>query len=131
MENNKLERTDLVPTTESTVELIPEPTARVVEKSFAENTLRNRRQALKQVDEWLRGRSIADGLLAQYITDLFNGQSTKDNLYRCFRCEMVAQASQWREAGGITHYVCDTIGYPSRGSRQRAWTTQRTHVEGS
>ena len=65
-------KTAIVPSTESTAELIPEPTARLVEKSFAENTLRNRRQALKQFDEWLRGRPITDGLLAQYITDLFN-----------------------------------------------------------
>ena len=43
-----------------------------MEKSFAENTLRNRRQALKKFNEWLRGRPITDGLLAQYITDLFN-----------------------------------------------------------
>lgn len=68
----KTQTTAIVPTTETTAELIPEPTARLVEKSFAENTLRNRRQALKQFNEWLRGRPIADGLLAQYITDLFN-----------------------------------------------------------
>ena len=71
MENEK-QTTAIVPSTETTVELIPESTARLVEKSFAENTLRNRRQALKQFDEWLRGRPIADGLLAQYITDLFD-----------------------------------------------------------
>lgn len=71
MENEK-QTTAIVSSTETTAELIPEPTARLVEKSFAENTLRNRRQALKQFDEWLRGRPIGDGLLAQYITDLFN-----------------------------------------------------------
>ena len=68
----EIQETAIVPTTETTAELIPAPTARLVEKSFAENTLRNRRQALKQFDEWLRGRPITDGLLAQYITDLFN-----------------------------------------------------------
>ena len=64
--------TDLVPTTEATAELIPEPTAERIEKSFAENTLRNRRQALKHFDEWLNGRPCSDGLLAQYITHLFD-----------------------------------------------------------
>ena len=63
--------TAIVPSPETTAELIPEPTARLVEKSFAENTLRNRRQTLKQFDEWLRGCPIADGLLAQYTTHLF------------------------------------------------------------
>lgn len=62
----------IVPMTETTAELITEPTARLVEKSLAENTIRNRRHALEKFDEWLRGRPITDGLLAQYITDLFN-----------------------------------------------------------
>ena len=64
--------TAIAPSTETTQELIPEPTARLVEKSFADNTLRNRRHALQKFGEWLRGRPIADELLAQYITDLFN-----------------------------------------------------------
>ena len=63
--------TALVPSP-ATAELIPEPTARLVEKSFAENTVRNRRQALKHFDEWLNGRPCLDGLLAQYITHLFD-----------------------------------------------------------
>ena len=68
----KTQTTAIVPSTETTAELIPEPTARLVEKSFAENTLRNRRQALEKFDEWFCGRLISDRLLAQYITDLFN-----------------------------------------------------------
>ena len=75
MENDKLDSTTataIVPSTEMTAELIPEPTARLVEKSFAENTIRNRRHALKKFDEWLRERPVTDGLLAQYITALFN-----------------------------------------------------------
>ena len=34
----------------------------LIEKSFAENTVRNRRQALKHFDEWLNGRPCSDGL---------------------------------------------------------------------
>lgn len=47
--------TAIVPLTETTAELIPEPTARFVEQSFAENTLWNRRHALQKFDEWFRG----------------------------------------------------------------------------
>ena len=36
------QETAIVPTTEGTAELIPEPTAELIEKSFAENTIRNR-----------------------------------------------------------------------------------------
>ena len=71
MENEK-QQTAIVPATEGTAELIPEPTARLVEKSFAKNTTRNRKQALKQFQEWLQGRPISDGLLAEYITHLFD-----------------------------------------------------------
>ena len=51
----KTRETVIVPTTESTAELIPEPTAELIEKSFAENTVRNRRLALKHFDNWLNG----------------------------------------------------------------------------
>ena len=71
MENKKQEGTPataIVPLPKATAELIPKPTAELIEKSFAENTLRNRRLALKHFDEWLNGRPCSDGLLAQYIT---------------------------------------------------------------
>ena len=67
----KTQETAIVPSPKATVELIPEPTARLVEKTFAANTVRNRRQALTQFQDWLQGREIRDGLLAEYITHLF------------------------------------------------------------
>ena len=75
MENEKLDGTPataIVPSPGEAVELIPQPTAELIEKSFAENTVRNRRQALKQFQGWLQGREIRDGLLAEYITHLFD-----------------------------------------------------------
>ena len=69
---DKTQETAIVSTTETPAELIPEPTARLVEKSFAENTIRNRRLALKHFDAWLNGRPYSDGLLAAYITHLFD-----------------------------------------------------------
>ena len=75
MENEKLDDTQetaIVPSGEATAELIPEPTAELIEKSFAKNTMRNRRQALKHFQGWLQGRGIRDGLLAEYITHLFD-----------------------------------------------------------
>ena len=75
MKNDKLDGTPataIVPSPGEAVELIPQPTAELIEKSFAENTVRNRRQALKHFDGWLNGRPCSDGLLAQYITHLFD-----------------------------------------------------------
>ena len=62
----------LVPSPETTAETISEPTARLVEKSFADNTMRNRKQALQAFSYWLRGREITDGRLAEYATHLFD-----------------------------------------------------------
>ena len=62
------QETAIVPVAES----IPEQTARLVEKSIADNTMRNRKQALRAFSYWLRGREITDGHLAEYATHLFD-----------------------------------------------------------
>ena len=67
----KTQQTAIVPTTESTT-AIPQPTAELIAKSFAENTMRNRKQALRAFSHWLRGREITDELLAEYATHLHN-----------------------------------------------------------
>ena len=64
----KPQQTTIVPTTE----LIPQPTADLIKKSFADNTMRNRKQALRAFSYWLRGREITDGHLAEYATHLFD-----------------------------------------------------------
>ena len=68
----EVQETAIVPTTQIPAELIPNQTADLIEKSFAENTIRNRRHALQKFREWLQGRQITDGLLAEYITHLFD-----------------------------------------------------------
>lgn len=68
----KTQEIAVVHSTLATQELIPRQTADLIEKSFAQNTTRNRRHALQKFDEWLQGRQITDGLLAEYITHLFN-----------------------------------------------------------
>ena len=51
MENERRKAANLVPSLKATAELIPESTARLVEKSFAENTIRNRRHAFEKFNE--------------------------------------------------------------------------------
>ena len=51
----KTQETAIVPTTETTAELIPNQAAELIEKSFAQNTIRNRRHALQKFREWLQG----------------------------------------------------------------------------
>ena len=68
----KTQEIAIVPSAQPTAELIPNQTVDLIEKSFAKNTLRNRRHALQKFDEWLQGRPISDSLLAEYITHLFD-----------------------------------------------------------
>ena len=73
MKNERLEgakETTIALSPKTTAEFIPEPTARLVKKSFAQNTIRNRKHALQKFGAWLQGRPITDGLLAEYITHL-------------------------------------------------------------
>ena len=75
MKNEKtkgIQQTAIVPSPETTAELIPQPTAHLIEKSFAKTPIRNRKHALQKFREWLQGREIRDGLLAEYITHLFD-----------------------------------------------------------
>ena len=117
MENERLEGTQetaIVPTTEATT-AIPQPTAELIAKSFAENTMRNRRQALKHFDEWLNGRPCSDGLLAEYITHLFDqGKAPGTISIVGLRSEVATQTPQWRNSGRAAYHFSDTIGYPSR-----------------
>ena len=68
----KTQETAIVPSPKTTAELIPQPTVELIEKSIADNTMRNRKQALRAFSYWLRGREITDGHLAAYITHLFD-----------------------------------------------------------
>ena len=68
----KTQEIAVVHSTPATQELIPGQTAELIEKSFAQNTIRNRRHALQKFDKWLQGRQITDGLLAEYATHLFD-----------------------------------------------------------
>ena len=130
MENEKLAGADLVPSPEPTAELIPKPTAELIEKSFAENTVRNRRQALKHFDEWLNGRPCSDGLLAEYITHLFDQGKAPGTI------SIVVSAVKWllkhRNNGTPVELPITSAtlsGIRREGQRSRAWATQRTNVE--
>ncbi|MXV82919.1 hypothetical protein F4Z98_06040 [Candidatus Poribacteria bacterium] len=95
----EIQETAIAPSRKATAELIPKPTVELIEKSFAENTLRNRRLALKHFGEWLNGQSYSDGLLAQYITHLFGIGKAPGTISNCRgRCEMAAQTPKRREA---------------------------------
>ena len=124
--------TAIVSTTETTAEVIPEQTARLVEKSIADNTMRNRKQALRAFSYWLRGREITDGHLAEYATHLFDIGKAPGTI------SIVVSAVKWLlkhrnngTPGRPAYHFRDTIGYPQGRARSRAWATQRANVEGS
>ena len=126
------QETAIVPSPETTAELIPGQTAKLIEKSFAENTMRNRRHALKQLQEWLRGKQITDGLLAEYITHLFDLGKAPGTI------SIAVSAVKWflkHRSGGTPVELPITSatlsGIRQRGQRSGAWATKRAYVEGS
>ena len=126
----KVQEIAIVPSPEPATELIPQPTAELIEKSFAENTVRNRRQALKQFQGWLQGREIRDGLLAEYITHLFDQGKAPGTI------SIVVSAVKWllkhRNNGTSVDLPITSAtlsGIRREGRDQRAWATERTNVE--
>ena len=126
---NETQGTAIASTTETIAKLIPNPTAELIEKPFAQNTLRNRRHALQKFDEWLQGREIRDGLLAEYITHLFDQGKAPGTI------SIVVSAVKWflkhRNNGKTVDLPITTAtlsGIRREGKDRGAWTTQRGDV---
>ena len=95
----KTQQTAIVPTTQTTAELIPNQAAELIEKSFAQNTIRNRRHALQKFGAWLQG-----------LTDKVSGHSA-----RIGSAVSLAQAGaslvdiqvagRWKDPGMPAHYT--------------------------
>ena len=54
----------------SAITVVNDDTKALIASSVSENTLRNYRYWSKEIETWLGGRSLDDGLLAEYITGL-------------------------------------------------------------
>ena len=54
----------------SAITVVTDDTKALIASSVSENTLRNYRFWSKEIEAWLGGRSLDDGLLAEYITGL-------------------------------------------------------------
>ena len=54
----------------SAITVVNDDTKALIASSVSENTLRNYRYWSKEIEAWLGGRSLDDGLLAEYITGL-------------------------------------------------------------
>ena len=104
--------TAIVPLTETTAELIPQPTIELIEKSFAENTIRNCRHALQKFGAWLQRRPISDGFLAEYITHLHNEGKPQEKSLLWLPRSGSFSSTVMAESRLNSHYVHDTIGYP-------------------
>ena len=123
------QETAIAPSGEPTAELIPQPTAELIEKSFAENTVRNRKQALEHFDGWLNGRPCSDGLLAEYATHLFDIGKAPGTI------SIVVAAVKWllkhRNNGTSVDLPITSAtlsGIRREGSGQRARATERANV---
>ena len=60
----------IAPRQPSAITVVNDDTKALIASSVSENTLRNYRYWSKEIETWLGGRSLDDGLLAEYITGL-------------------------------------------------------------
>ena len=63
-------KAQMAPRQPSAITVVNDDTKALIASSVSENTLRNYRYWSKEIEAWLGGRSLDDGLLAEYITGL-------------------------------------------------------------
>ena len=70
---NEVSKAPVVSRQPSAITAVSDDTKALITSSVSENTLRNYRFWSKAIEAWLGGRSLDDGLLADYITGLHAG----------------------------------------------------------
>ena len=94
--------------------LISEETKKLIRSSFAENTIKNRKNALGKLDDWLNGRPLSDELLADYISYLYAKGKAPGTI------SVVVAATKWilKERNGGADVVMPLTTATMRGIRK-------------
>lgn len=86
---------------------VSQETKELIQKSVSANTKRVYRTSLRQLEDWLEGRSITDALLAQHITELHHAGRSPSTIaqvlaavkWRYPKIEIVGEATERTMAG--------------------------------
>ena len=108
----------------SAITVVNDDTKALIASSVSENTLRNYRYWSKEIETWLGGRSLDDGLLAEYITGLHAQGKSPATI-----AQAVA-AVRWQAKNAGTEIVGEVTPRTLAGIRREGKDRGRGQVEG-
>ena len=108
----------------SAITAVSDDTKALITSSVSENTLRNYRFWSKAIETWLGGRSLDDGLLADYITGLHAGGKAPSTI-----AQAVA-AVRWQAKNAGTEIVGEVTTRTLKGIRREGKDRGRGQTDG-
>ena len=103
---------------------VSDDTKALITSSVAENTLRNYRYWSKEIEAWLGGRSLDDGLLAEYITGLHAQGKSPATI------SQAVAAVRWQARNNGVEIVGEVTTRTLAGIRREGKDRGRGQVEG-
>ena len=108
----------------SAITVVNDDTKALIASSVSENTLRNYRFWSKEIEAWLGGRSLDDGLLAEYITGLHAQGKSPSTI------SQAVAAVRWQAKNAGIEIVGEVTTRTLAGIRRKGKDRGRGQVEG-
>ena len=108
----------------SAITAVSDDTKALIASSVSENTLRNYRYWSKEIEAWLGGRSLDDGLLAEYITGLHAQGKSPATI------SQAVAAVRWQARNNGVEIVGEVTTRTLAGIRREGKDRGRGQVEG-
>ena len=108
----------------SAITVVNDDTKALIASSVSENTLRNYRYWSKEIETWLGGRSLDDGLLADYITGLHAEGKAPSTI------SQAVAAVRWQAKNAGIEIVGEVTTRTLAGIRREGKDRGRGQVEG-
>ena len=108
----------------SAITVVNDDTKALIASSVSENTLRNYRYWSKEIEAWLGGRSLDDGLLAEYITGLHAQGKSPATI------SQAVAAVRWQARNNGVEIVGEVTTRTLAGGRREGKDRGRGQVEG-
>ena len=117
-------KAQIAPRQPSAITGVSDDTKALIASSVSENTLRNYRYWSKEIEAWLGGRSLDDGLLAEYITGLHAQGKSPATI------SQAVAAVRWQARNNGVEIVGEVTTRTLAGIRREGKDRGRGQVEG-
>ena len=121
---NEVSKAPVVSRQPSAITVVNDDTKALIASSVSENTLRNYRYWSKEIEAWLGGRSLDDGLLAEYITGLHAQGKSPATI------SQAVAAVRWQARNNGVEIVGEVTTRTLAGIRREGKDRGRGQVEG-